>query len=40
MAALYLLNSEAMVAMTDALDMEPKAQQKLKFAVQQWVDAA
>ena len=39
MAALYLLNSEAMVAMTDALDMEPKAQQKLKFAVQQWVDA-
>ncbi|MGA1301311.1 MAG: class I poly(R)-hydroxyalkanoic acid synthase, partial [Burkholderiaceae bacterium] len=39
MAALYLLNSEALMAMTDALDMEPKAQQKLKFMVQQWVDA-
>lgn len=40
MAALYLLNAETLMAMTDAVDMDEKSQQKLKFMVQQWVDAA
>ncbi|MGI4847232.1 MAG: class I poly(R)-hydroxyalkanoic acid synthase [Janthinobacterium lividum] len=38
-AAAYLLNAKFMVAMADALDATPKVKQKLRFAIQQSVDA-
>ena len=39
LAALYVLNSETLMAMTKAVHADAKTQQKLKFVVQQWIDA-
>jgi polyhydroxyalkanoate synthase len=39
-ARAYLLNAETMNAMADAVQADRKLKQRLKFAVQQWVDAA
>jgi polyhydroxyalkanoate synthase len=38
-AATYLLNSEFMLALADAVDAAPRDRQKIRFAVQQMVDA-
>ena len=38
-AAAYLLNAKFLNAMADAIDAPPKAKQKVRFAVQQMVDA-
>ncbi|MDY0975072.1 class I poly(R)-hydroxyalkanoic acid synthase [Massilia sp. CFBP9012] len=38
-AASYLLNSEFLLAMADAVDAGPRERQKIRFAVQQMVDA-
>lgn len=38
-AASYLLNSEFMLALADAVDAGPRERQKIRFAVQQMVDA-
>jgi polyhydroxyalkanoate synthase len=38
-AASYLLNAEFLSAMADAVEATPKEQQKIRFAVQQMVDA-
>ncbi len=38
-AALYVLNSRTLNAMTDAVDTDPKTHARLKFMVQQWIDA-
>ena len=38
-AASYLLNSQFLTAMADAVDTEPHQKQKIRFAVQQIVDA-
>jgi polyhydroxyalkanoate synthase len=38
-AASYLLNAEFMVALADAVDASPRDKQKIRFAVQQMVDA-
>ncbi|HEX2531645.1 MAG TPA: class I poly(R)-hydroxyalkanoic acid synthase [Burkholderiaceae bacterium] len=38
-AAVYLLNSRFLMAMVDAAQVGPKAKQKVKFAVQQIIDA-
>ncbi|MBC7500267.1 MAG: class I poly(R)-hydroxyalkanoic acid synthase [Herminiimonas sp.] len=38
-AAAYLLNSRFLTAMADAVQATPKAKQKIRFAVQQMVDA-
>ena len=38
-AASYLLNAEFLLAMADAVEAPPKEQHKIKFAVQQMVDA-
>ena len=38
-AALYVLNAKTLTAMTDAVQTDPKTQARLKFLVQQWVDA-
>jgi polyhydroxyalkanoate synthase subunit PhaC len=40
LAALYVLNSKTLQAMTDAVDTDPKTHARLKFMVQQWIDAA
>ncbi|HEX8789060.1 MAG TPA: class I poly(R)-hydroxyalkanoic acid synthase [Telluria sp.] len=37
--ASYLLNSEFLMAMADAIDVAPREKQKIRFAVQQIVDA-
>lgn len=39
-AALYLLNARALMELADAVQAEPKVRQRIRFAVQQWVDAA
>ncbi len=39
-AQMYLLNARTLMAMADSAEGDPKARQKLRFAVQQWVDAA
>ena len=39
LAALYVLNSQTLMAMTNAVHADSKTQQKLKFVVQQWIDA-
>ncbi len=39
-AALYLLNARALLELADAVQADPKTQQRIRFAVQQWVDAA
>jgi polyhydroxyalkanoate synthase len=38
-AAAYLLNARFLVAMADAVEATPRAKQKIRFAVQQMVDA-
>lgn len=38
-AALYLLNARFLTAMADAVQASPKIQQKIRFAVQQTIDA-
>ena len=38
-AASYLLNAEFLLAMADAVDAPPREKQKIRFAVQQMVDA-
>ena len=40
LAALYVLNAKTLTAMTDAVDTDHKTQARLKFMVQQWIDAA
>ena len=39
-AALYLLQARALLELAEAVQAEPKVQQKIRFAVQQWVDAS
>ncbi len=39
-AALYLLNARALLELAEAVQAEPKTRQRIRFAVQQWVDAA
>jgi polyhydroxyalkanoate synthase len=39
-AALYLLNARALLELSEAVQADAKTQQKIRFAVQQWVDAA
>ena len=39
-AALYLLNARALLELADAVQADPKTHQRIRFAVQQWVDAA
>jgi polyhydroxyalkanoate synthase len=38
-AAFYLLNAKALTQMADALQGDEKTRQRVRFAVQQWVDA-
>ena len=38
-AALYVLNAKTLNAMTDAVQTDPKTHARLKFMVQQWIDA-
>jgi polyhydroxyalkanoate synthase len=38
-AAAYLLNARFLMAMADAVDTTPRAKQKIRFAVQQMIDA-
>ena len=40
LAALYVLNAKALNDMTDAVQTDPKTHARLKFMVQQWIDAA
>lgn len=37
-AALYLLNAEFMKKMADAVESDPRTQERVRFATQQWVD--
>jgi polyhydroxyalkanoate synthase subunit PhaC len=39
-AQMYLLNASILTQMAEAVQAEPKTQARLRFAVQQWVDAA
>ncbi len=39
-AQMYLLNARTLTEMADRLDGDAKARQRIRFAVQQWVDAA
>ncbi len=39
-AALYLLNARALLELSEAVQADAKTQQRIRFAVQQWVDAA
>ena len=39
-AALYLLNARTLMQMADSIQGDEKARQRVRFAVQQWVDAA
>ena len=38
-ANLYLLNSEFMRKLAESVDADPKTQERIRFATQQWVDA-
>ncbi len=38
-AAIYLLNARTMTEMAEAVEGEPKVQQRIRFAVSQWIDA-
>jgi polyhydroxyalkanoate synthase subunit PhaC len=40
LAAMYVLNSQTLNAMTDAVQTDRKTHARLKFMVQQWIDAA
>ena len=39
-AALYLLNTRTLMAMTEALDTDDKTRARIRFAVEQWAAAA
>jgi polyhydroxyalkanoate synthase len=39
-AQMYLLNARTLMGLADSLEGEPKTRAKVRFAVQQWVDAA
>ena len=39
LAALYVLNSKTLNAMTEAVETDPKTRARLKFFTQQWIDA-
>jgi polyhydroxyalkanoate synthase len=39
-AQMYLLNARTMLQMADSLEGDAKTRQRIRFAVQQWVDAA
>ncbi len=39
-AQMYLLNARTLLGMADAVDADEKTRARLRFAVQQWVDAA
>ena len=38
-AQMYLLNARTLMQMADGVDGDPKTRQRIRFAVQQWVDA-
>nr|WP_242617028.1 class I poly(R)-hydroxyalkanoic acid synthase [Rivibacter subsaxonicus] len=40
LAGMYLLNARTLLAMTDEVQADEKTRQRLRFAVQQWIDAA
>ena len=40
MASMYLLNARTLQRMADSLSGDEKAKERIRFAVQQWVDAA
>ena len=40
LAALYVLNSQTLMSMADALQADTKTRNKIKFLAQQWLDAA
>ncbi len=40
LSQMYLLNSRALLAMADAVQADTKTKARIRFAVQQWVDAA
>ncbi|MBX3602669.1 MAG: class I poly(R)-hydroxyalkanoic acid synthase [Rubrivivax sp.] len=39
-AQLYLLNARAMMQMAESVEADPKTKARIRFAVQQWIDAA
>ena len=39
-AQLYLLNARAMMQMAESVQADPKTKARIRFAVQQWIDAA
>ena len=39
-AAMYLLNARTLMAMADAVEGDAKTQARVRFAVQQWIDAS
>ena len=39
LAGMYLLNARTLLAMTDEVQADEKTRQRLRFAVQQWIDA-
>ena len=39
-AQMYLLNARTLMEMADSVQAEPKTKSRIRFAVQQWVDAA
>ena len=40
MAQMYLLNSRTLMQMADSVQGDPKTKARIRFAVQQWIDAA
>ena len=40
MAQMYLLNAKTLSDMAEAVDADPKTKNRIRFAVQQWIDAA
>jgi polyhydroxyalkanoate synthase len=40
LAGMYLLNARTLLAMADEVQADEKTRQRLRFAVQQWIDAA
>ncbi|MFY8086022.1 MAG: PHA/PHB synthase family protein, partial [Rubrivivax sp.] len=39
-AQMYLLNARTLMAMAEAVEADPKSKARLRFGVQQWIDAA
>ncbi len=40
LAQMYLLNARTLMEMADSIQAEPKTKSRIRFAVQQWIDAA